>query len=203
MKSSRTVKTLGLAAALLVPAIAIAAFQVPHTYNAGDVLKADDLKVNFGAVSSEIDSLRSRLATVEALQARVAAVESSAAALSTTTSALSTTTSTLTATTNTLSSISLRSCRRVWAACAATPGAECAVKCPMGWAALSGGCDAQAGSAISQSAPRLADGVSPYPGPDDILPAKFDGWICQAEKNPTTPQGEGVMQSVHAFCCPP
>jgi hypothetical protein len=196
MKRSRTVKILGLAAALLVPALAIAAFQVPHTYNPGDVLKADDLKVNFNALSSEIDSLRARLAAVES---STMALSTTTGTLTTTTNTLSTTTSGLTTTTNTLNAISLRTCKRFYKGpCDQGKGVECAVKCPTGWVAVSGGCDAQAGSALTMSAPTVAAGLGYPTDPNYIPTTTFDGWACQASTS-----GDGVMQTAHAFCCPP
>jgi hypothetical protein len=209
MKSSRTVKTLGLAAALLVPAIAIASFNIPHTFVSNEVLTANDLRGNFDAVAAQITTLQNRLDAVEALQAKVTALETTTNNLSATTGGLTSTTNSLTTTTNKLSGhtdvldkVALNQCLRFYTGpCPAGSGDECVVKCPANWFAVSGGCDAQASSAITQNAPSLRAGVPFPPNGNNIPPTSFDGWVCQAQANGTGPN-TGVMQTAHVLCCP-
>ena len=59
-------KWLGAAAALLVPGIAVAALDVPHTWSTGDPLVADELNENFAAVEEEFNALEAALADLSA-----------------------------------------------------------------------------------------------------------------------------------------
>jgi len=56
---------LGVVAAMLVPAAVIAAFNVPHAFQSGEVLKADSLNTNFNAVKAELEALQARVSSLE------------------------------------------------------------------------------------------------------------------------------------------
>jgi hypothetical protein len=65
MKRASWPRYLGIIGAVLVPAAVIAAFNVPHAFQTGEVLKADSLNTNFNAVKAELESLQGRMAALE------------------------------------------------------------------------------------------------------------------------------------------
>ena len=58
--------TLGLAAALIVPTLAVAALNIPHIFESGEVISSSEVNANFEAVGDETDTLEARLANLEA-----------------------------------------------------------------------------------------------------------------------------------------
>lgn len=58
MKQPGSVRFMGLAAALLVPALAAAALNLPHNFMTGEVLTAAKLNDNFNAVKREVEALQ-------------------------------------------------------------------------------------------------------------------------------------------------
>jgi hypothetical protein len=65
MKKSSWPRYVGVIGAMLVPALVIAAFNIPHAFQTGEVLKADSLNTNFNAVKQELESLQARVSTLE------------------------------------------------------------------------------------------------------------------------------------------
>jgi len=65
MKRFSWSRSLGIIGAVLVPAAVIAAFNVPHAFQSGEVLKADSLNTNFNAVKAELESLQARMTMLE------------------------------------------------------------------------------------------------------------------------------------------
>jgi hypothetical protein len=56
---------LGILGALLIPAVAIAALQIPNTFHAGDPLSASALNANFAAVQTEANAIGADLTSVK------------------------------------------------------------------------------------------------------------------------------------------
>ncbi len=70
MKASKTGALLGTLGALLVPAVAISALNVPHSFSSGDPISASQMNENFAAIKATVDALEAKAsATDEALQA--------------------------------------------------------------------------------------------------------------------------------------
>ena len=65
MKKTAIYRGIGIAGALFVPALAIAAFTVPNTFVAETVISASAMNQNFDAVASELELLQARLDALE------------------------------------------------------------------------------------------------------------------------------------------
>jgi len=180
MKRSPSVRVLGILAAVLVPALAVAAFNLPHGFTSGEVLTAANLNSNFNAVKQEL----------EALQARVTALENSSSTKSDL-QALQSKVTTVEGTTQELSRVSLSNCKWYWQGCNIPMFDECVAQCPANTYALAGGCDSSNATSISEHRP--APAVYP-PFPPTGAPAKqYDKWVCEAS--------DGVFQNSYVLCC--
>lgn len=179
-KWPRSYRYLGVVGALLVPALAVAAFNLPHGFMAGEVLTAANLNNNFNAVKQELESLQSRVTTLEngtvskaeyqALAARVAALETSSTELN---------------------RVSLKSCKWHYEQCNNIPAfQECTAVCPVGTYALAGGCDAANASSMSEDRP--APPGPPFP-PSGSSAKLYDRYVCEAS--------EGTFQNTYVLCC--
>jgi hypothetical protein len=174
------VRYVGVGLALLVPALAIAAFNVPHGFMAGEVLTAQNLNDDFNAVKQEL----------EALQARVTALEngrSTKSELQTVSGRVSTLESTATE----LSRVSLSNCKLYWQTCNAPASTECAAVCPSGTFPIAGSCDAANAASLSEHRASTANPTFPASG---ASPKQYDRWVCESS--------DGVLQNTYVVCCP-
>jgi hypothetical protein len=90
-----------------------------------------------------------------------------------------------------LQAVSLPACQWLYNSCSSPAGIECQVICPAGTHPLTGGCDAVAGTSISENRPSVgAVAFPPTPAP----PSAYDRWVCEG--------ADGVIQSTYALCCP-
>ena len=55
---NRKLGILGVAGALLLPALAVAAFSVPHSFSAGEVISSQQMNSNFAAIKTELEALQ-------------------------------------------------------------------------------------------------------------------------------------------------
>lgn len=72
MKYSRSYTHLGIAGALLIPTLAVAAVDIPNVFEGGDPVSAAEMNENFDTVAMAVDALET---SVGALEARIAALE--------------------------------------------------------------------------------------------------------------------------------
>ena len=179
MKNRPIVRYLGVGLALLVPALAIAAFNIPHGFMSGEVLTAQSLNDNFSAVKQELESLQARVAALEnthatktdlqAVQGRVTTLESSTAELS---------------------RVSLSKCKLYWQNCNAPASTECAAVCPSGTFPIAGSCDAANAASLSEHRASTANPTFPASG---ASPKEYDRWVCESS--------DGVLQNTYVVCC--
>jgi len=75
MKHSKLYNYLGIAGALAVPALAIAAVNIPNVFNAGDTVSASAMNQNFTVLKNAHDALETQVATLQTqlTEARAAA----------------------------------------------------------------------------------------------------------------------------------
>jgi hypothetical protein len=181
MKRRRTVRLLGAGLAVLVPALAIAAFNVPHAFQSGEVLTAQNLNDNFNAVKAELESLQARVAALENGRATKAEVQ-----------AVQTKVTTVEGTTTELSRVSLSKCQWHWKTCNAQMSEECQLTCPSGTFPLAGGCDSTNATSVSEHRPSVAEGAAFPPSPSS--PKAYTIYTCES--------ANGVLQNTYALCCP-
>jgi hypothetical protein len=62
----KALASLGVAGAVLLPALAIAAFDIPNSFTAGTVISSSKVNRNFEAVADELTALQNRVAALEA-----------------------------------------------------------------------------------------------------------------------------------------
>ena len=62
MKEVKSWRWLGVAGALIVPTLAVAALQIPNTFSPGDRISASEMNENFAAVKTKVDALEAQLA---------------------------------------------------------------------------------------------------------------------------------------------
>jgi hypothetical protein len=60
-KSNRWSKTVGIALAVCVPALAVAAVELPHVFKAGEKVSAAEMNENFEALQAKLQELEQRL----------------------------------------------------------------------------------------------------------------------------------------------
>jgi hypothetical protein len=60
-KSNRWLKTVGTVMAVCVPALAVAAVELPHVFHAGDKVSAGEMNENFEALRAKVAELEQRL----------------------------------------------------------------------------------------------------------------------------------------------
>ena len=60
-KSSQWAKTVGTVLAVCVPALAVAAIQLPHVFKSGDKVSAGEMNENFEALRAKVEELEQRL----------------------------------------------------------------------------------------------------------------------------------------------
>ncbi|HEY6725928.1 MAG TPA: hypothetical protein VI197_17965 [Polyangiaceae bacterium] len=65
MKQSKLYTHLGIAGALLVPALAVAAVEIPNVFEGGDPVSASQMNENFEAMADAIDALEARVEKFE------------------------------------------------------------------------------------------------------------------------------------------
>jgi len=181
MKRRRTVRLLGAGLAVLVPALAIAAFNVPHAFQSGEVLTAQNLNDNFNAVKTELESLQARVAALEANHATKAEVNTVAARVTS-----------VEATAAELSRVSLSKCQWHWQTCNAAMSVECQLTCPSGTYPIAGGCDSAAGNSVSEHRPSVSMGMT-FPATPSS-PKAYNIYTCES--------ADGVTQNTYALCCP-
>jgi hypothetical protein len=180
MKKRPIVRYVGVGLALLVPALAIAAFNVPHGFMSGEVLTAQNLNDNFNAVKTELESL----------QARVAALENNRAT-KTELQTLQGRVGTLETTATELSRVSLSKCKLYWKTCNAPAGQECEAVCPAGSFPIAGSCDAAGGNSLSEHRASVGLGVT-FPA-TGASPKEYDRWVCESS--------DGTLQNTYVVCC--
>jgi len=181
MKRPPSVRVLGILGALLVPALAVAAFNLPHAFSQGELLTAANLNNNFNAIKAELESLQARVATLEtnsgskadltALQGRVTTIEG---------------------TSTELSRVALTNCKWYWQGCNIPMFEECVAQCPANTYALAGGCDSSNATAVSEDRPAPAV-YPPFP-PSGASPKQYDKWVCESSN--------GTFQNSYVLCCP-
>jgi hypothetical protein len=179
MKKRPIVHYVGVGLALLVPALAVAAFNVPHGFMSGEVLTAQNLNDNFNAVKQELEALQARVTTLENGRATKSEVQ-----------AVQTKVTTLESTTTELSRVSLPNCKWYWQTCNAPASTECAAVCPANTFPLAGACDAANANSLSEH--RTSVGAGPFP-PSGSSAKLYDRWVCESS--------DGVLQNTYVFCC--
>jgi hypothetical protein len=180
MKRRPIVRYVGVGLALLVPALAIAAFNVPHGFMSGEVLTAQNLNDNFNAVKAELESLQSRVTALENGRATKTDVQG-----------LQTRVMNLETTTGELSRVSLSSCKLYWHTCNAPASTECEAVCPANTYPIAGSCDAAGGNSLSEHRASVGAGV-PFP-PTGASPKQYDRWVCESS--------DGTLQNTYVVCC--
>jgi len=181
MTRAPSIRIMGILAALLVPALAVAAFNLPHAFSSGEVLTAANLNSNFNAIKAELESLQARVTTLEnnsstktdltALQSRVATVETAS---------------------QEHSRVALTNCKWYWQGCNIPMFEECVAQCPANSYALAGGCDSSNATAVSEDRPAPAV-YPPFP-PSGASPKQYDKWVCESSN--------GTFQNSYVLCCP-
>jgi len=166
--------------ALLVPALAIAAFNIPHGFMSGEVLTAQNLNDNFNAVKQELESLQARVTALENTRATKTELQ-----------ALQGQVGTLQSTTGELSRVSLPNCKWYWEHCDAPMSQECPAICPAGTYPLAGACDAANAASLSEHRTSVAANVS-FP-PTGSSAKLYDRWVCESS--------DGVLQNTYVLCC--
>jgi hypothetical protein len=200
MKRAPSVRVLGILGALLVPALAVAAFNLPHAFQSGEVLTAANLNNNFNAVKTELEALQARVTMLEnasaaktdlqALTTRVTTLETNSSS-KTDVQALQSRVTTVEGTSAELSRVSLSKCKWHWEPCNIPMFEECVAQCPANTFALAGGCDSSNATSISEHRP--APAVYP-PFPPSGAPAKdYDKWVCESS--------DGTFQNSYVLCC--
>ena len=61
MKHIKIVRWIGVAGAVLVPALAVAALEIPNTFAAGQRVSAAEMNANFAALDAKVEELETRL----------------------------------------------------------------------------------------------------------------------------------------------
>src|SRR5688500_5030725 len=65
MKHSKLYTHLGIAGALLVPALAVGAVEIPNLFEGGNPVSASEMNENFEAMADAIDALEAKVETLE------------------------------------------------------------------------------------------------------------------------------------------
>ena len=65
MKHSKLYTHLGIAGALLIPALAVAAVEIPNVFEGGNPVSASEMNDNFKAMADAIDALEAKVETLE------------------------------------------------------------------------------------------------------------------------------------------
>jgi len=65
MKHAKLYTYLGIAGALLVPAIAVAAIEIPNVFEGGDPVSASEMNENFEVMASAIEVLEHKVEALE------------------------------------------------------------------------------------------------------------------------------------------
>lgn len=194
---------LGIAAAILVPAVAVG-LTTPNVFSDGEVLTAAKLNENFAAIEDDVNSLRSEVlalqsdvsnkATTQAvssLQGTVSAMDSQLTAMSADVSSLAANIATLQNETAELADGALTGCGWYYQGCSDTEP-TCTAYCPAGTYAVSGGCDGVVGQMLTE--------VRPFPVSQTSFPA--NGASITAY-NATRCRGTDIdaLESAFVLCC--
>lgn len=65
MKHSKLYTHLGIAGALLIPALAVAAVEIPNVFEGGDPVSASEMNENFEVMANAIEALEAKVETLE------------------------------------------------------------------------------------------------------------------------------------------
>jgi hypothetical protein len=66
MRSPKIYPYFGVAGAIAVPALAIAAVEIPNVFQAGDAVSASQMNANFQSIAAPVEALQAQVATLQA-----------------------------------------------------------------------------------------------------------------------------------------